>query len=237
MEIIRQLELRLDLKTLMCALGGTRRASRLETDAIWSLAAIEKHAQPKAIVDLFDLCRHSATQVVLKRPNGAENLQLTIGPKTNLLKNARMVQVSVCTLGACLDQLRDQLRQEKKELRAFVLDTAAVLALAQLGKKLNQLAEMAASSRQWGVGRRMAPGSLEGWTMEDQMGLASILPIDKIGISLTRSGMLVPLKSATAVIGMGPNYSSPKVGTVCRWCRHQKGCVVRRTSEMMSFDS
>jgi hypothetical protein len=99
--------------------------------------------------------------------------------------------------------------------------------LGVLGQKINQLAEIEAASRNWGVGRRMAPGSLKGWTMEDQKHLANLLPKEKLGVSITPGGMLVPLKSATAVIGMGPDYSSQKVGTVCQWCKHEKTCIAR----------
>ena len=47
-------------------------------------------------------------------------------------------------------------------------------------------------------------------------------------MSLTGSGMLTPVKSATALIGLGPGYESKTVGKVCEFCDLKDTCWTRR---------
>ena len=157
----------------------------------------------------------------------ASQTTLHTGLKTDLLEAAELVFVTVTTLGPELDDLRKEEQKKGRTLRSYTLDNAGIFDLHALGKSLNNLAEEQADMRGWGVGYRMSPGSLAGWSIKDQTALCNLLPIEKIGLRLTDSSMLTPLKSVAGMVGMGPGFPSSHVKSACRWCEHKDTCISR----------
>lgn len=212
--------------------GGVHQLERLKNDAAWSLETVAKYARPKAAIEQFEIDNVSSETITIKQAGNNKKVTLTVGPKADLLKNAGLAQISIGTLGPKLDELRQDLKNQNMELRSFVLDTTAILALGRLGQQVNRWIENQAAQQNWGVSPRMAPGSLNGWTMEDQKQIAVLLPFSSIGVDISSSGMLIPLKSATALVGVGPSYESASIGTVCQWCRHQHHCIVKHLTPL-----
>jgi hypothetical protein len=70
---------------------------------------------------------------------------------------------------------------------------------------------------------RTAPG-LCGWDLAEQKGILSLLPADRIGVTLSSAAYLLPQKSATAVIAVGAEY--PPLPLPCRNCP-EEGCPRR----------
>jgi hypothetical protein len=69
------------------------------------------------------------------------------------------------------------------------------------------------------------PGMV-GWPVsEGQLQVFSLLQADLIGVRLLPSGMMVPRKSLTLVIGLGAEVSTE--GTPCDYCTMRDGCRYR----------
>ena len=98
------------------------------------------------------------------------------------------------------------------------------MALAKVGKALRTLAEREAGQRKWGIGPTLSPGHLTGWHLSDQINLCPMLSLDEIDVHLNEQGVLIPLKSVSGVIGIGPQYKSKKVALVCRFCTYSTTC-------------
>jgi len=153
---------------------------------------------------------------------------LRMGPHAHLMEKARLALVSAVTIGSKLESLIDHYNSKGDILKAYLADSIGVVALSQVGEAIRRLAEREAESRGWGVSPSLAPGSLVGWPLTGQRDLCSLLPVQEIGISLTQNGVLKPFKSVSSLIGLGPDYSDKKVGSVCRYCSRAETCWRRR---------
>ncbi len=103
-----------------------------------------------------------------------------------------------------------------------------MVALGKVGDTAARMAEDRAREMGWGGGARLAPGSLVGWDTARQTEICALLPLDATDIRLTDSGLIVPFKSASGRIGLGPGYRDTTVGSVCALCRLKDGCWRRK---------
>jgi hypothetical protein len=113
-------------------------------------------------------------------------------------------------------------------MMSYLLDSAGVVALGAAGEALRCIAEDAAEELGWGVSPSLSPGSLVGWPLRGQHDLCGLLPLEQIGVRLTNHAVLEPHKSASGLVGLGPDYESTRVGSVCKYCALQKTCWRRR---------
>lgn len=151
------------------------------------------------------------------------------GPHTmELLEGASMVMAGVSTIGPALEARVAELNDAGDIIAGYVLDCAGVIALSGVGDRLRRIVEDEAAGRGWGVGDNLAPGSLVGWHMRDQRKLCSLLDMESVGVRLSDSNVLVPHKSASSLIGLGPGYRSKKIGSVCRFCNLRDTCPSRK---------
>jgi len=224
--ILQNLDFHFDKAELDKAISQSQGNRRFKEEIDWSYETLNKVVQPKAVTGLFPVKKKDEEHVVVQgHTEELAQVVLTTGFKTDLLDPAELVFVSIVTLGPDLDNLRKEVQGKGRTLRSYVLDNAGVLALHHLGKSLNVLAEKEAKKRGWGLGYRMSPGSLSGWSIKDQRAMCSLLPIESIGIKLTNSSMLTPLKSVAGLVGMGPGFSSSRVKSACKWCEHKDTCI------------
>lgn len=154
--------------------------------------------------------------------------RLRVGPNIGLLRPARRALVFVSTVGQPLDDAVRERSGSGDPLGGYLQDCVGVVALAKVSEAANALAEAEASRRGWGVGARLAPGSLVGWDADRQRELCDALPVSEAGISLGDGGLLRPFKSASGLVGVGPEYPGKTVGSVCGLCRLRDGCWRRR---------
>ena len=109
-----------------------------------------------------------------------------------------------------------------------LLDTVGVMALGTLGDEIRERVENQAAEKGWGVGPALSPGSLSGWPIRGQRDICALLPLDEIGVRLNEHCVLEPHKSVSMLIGMGPDYDSAHVGSVCHFCCLADRCWRRR---------
>lgn len=185
--------------------------------------------QPAALYDWFDVCSVEGPQVRLSSSTEPDvEVLLYLGPKADLLAPAERVLVSVGTIGPALEQRVRDLQAAGENLKAYLLDSAGVVALGAVGEAVRCLAEETAADLGWGVSPSLSPGSLVGWPLQGQRDLCALLPLDSIGVQLNGHSVLTPHKSASALIGLGPGFESTRVGSTCRYCALQKTCWRRR---------
>ena len=184
---------------------------------------------PAAVYDLFDVLGVEGRQVHLSSPsNGGGRTLLHVGPKADLLQPARKVLVSVGTIGPALEHRVHELNTAREALKAYMLDSAGVVALGSVGEAVRCLAEEKAEELGWGVSPSLSPGSLVGWPLRGQRELCNLLDLGDIGVQLNNHYVLEPHKSASGLIGLGPGYESTSVGSVCKYCALQETCWRRR---------
>ena len=78
-----------------------------------------------------------------------------------------------------------------------------------------------ATARGLGTGMRASPGQ-EGWSIWQQQMLFGLLSAEEIGVRLTESCLMLPRKSVSFVIGLGPEMRPDAV--TCDFCSKRNRC-------------
>jgi hypothetical protein len=218
MPILKDIKLHISIDELLRAQGSAAQRPAIYETARWAIAEAQRLAEPAAVWALLPV-----HQVDGERARVGE-AWLRVGSHADLLAPARQALVSVATIGPALEAEERRLVQEGSLLEGFMLDSAGVLALAAVGHSLSRLAEALAAQREWGVSLALAPGSLVGWPVYDQKALCSLLDLAAVGVTLNSSQVLVPHKSASRMVGLGPGYTARQVKSACRFCPQRETC-------------
>ncbi len=228
MAVRRDILIEIEASEVMLALSRGRR------DPSWMAAATRAALeQARALYDPVILYEWAAVASVcagtanVSLPGNASR-QLFIGPHGQLLAEAREAMVFTASIGLRLDAAVRDLGANGELLASYLLDCVGVVALSKVGDVAARMAENRARERGWGVGPRIGPGSLEGWPVDRQKELCALLDLADADITLNGSGVLVPFKSASGLIGIGPGYPHSRVGSVCRLCTLREKCWRRK---------
>jgi hypothetical protein len=200
--------------------GALKRPSMQEA-ARAALARARPLVEPSLVYDWFPVSeaeRHHARvgSVVFK-----------LGRHADLLERAEEAFLALVTIGPHLEAESRKLQTGGKALDAYMLDAAGVFAVGLLLQKARRLAEEEAAHRGWGVSAELAPGQLSGWSIAEQLLVAQLLDLDAIGVQVTSTGILVPQKSASIMVGIGPEYESSEVRSPCEYCDVRDTCRFR----------
>jgi hypothetical protein len=154
-------------------------------------------------------------------------LVFQLGRHADLLGPARLAFLAVVTIGPKLEERSRELQASGKALDSFMLDAAGVHGVGKLIGMAHSIVEKDAADRGWGVGAELAPGQLSGWAIAEQILVGRLLDLEPIGVHVTESGMLVPQKSASIMVGVGPEYESSEVRSPCEFCDLGETCRYR----------
>lgn len=228
MPILKDIPVFLTAREVVDSLNrGKTVAPKMMEKAEEAVVRAEDLWEPAVVFDWIGVEAVSEAEVRIIPPNGGVDT-LQVGPHADLLGKAEIALVSVHSIGPRLDEAVRELNRTGDNLLAYLLDSVGVVGLGKVGDAVRAMAEKEAEERNWGVGANLSPGSLVGWPLEGQGPLCSLLPIQEAGVTLNASHILVPFKTVSGLIGLGPEYKSRKVGSVCRFCMHAETCWRRR---------
>ena len=185
-------------------------------------------AEPLIAYSFFDVSGIDKENITLKDEQEKREYPICIGPNANMLDRAGTIMAVAHSIGPAIDERVKELNQNSLYLEGYLLDFAGLSALNHVGRQARIIAEDKAARNGWGVTASLSPGSLEGWEVSGQKSLHELLHLDKTGIEITESCMLVPFKTVISIIGIGPGYTSKKVGSICRLCSLRETCLQRR---------
>ena len=142
-----------------------------------------------------------------------------------LLEHCQKVAIFVLTIGNRLEEMVGHLAEEGLVLQAAVLDAIGTEAVEKLADFVQgSIAEMA-SAQGLCISRRFSPGYCD-WNIGQQRMVFRAMEDDHAGVRLTEKCLMLPQKSVSAVIGIGPcnnveNYNP------CKTCK-KRNCIGRR---------
>lgn len=142
-----------------------------------------------------------------------------------LLRKADEAALFVCTIGPRMEQWSRELQREGNVLLAFLVDTVASVAVENAADLLHDHIGLAMEQRGLKTTNRYSPGYCN-WSVAEQHRLFSLLPAGFCGITLTESALMVPIKSISGIIGIGPAVK--RVEYTCDVCG-VKDCTYRST--------
>ena len=145
----------------------------------------------------------------------------------SLLPEAKELAAVVVTIGPGLEKRVADYTSQGEPLRGLLLDGIGSAAVDSLAQEACKLMAGEASSRGYEVSRPLSPGMPCGLPITDQRRLLEMVPSGEIGVSLTPAGIMVPRKSVSMVIGIGPEMKTGTGAEVCAGCNLGETCPYR----------
>ncbi len=151
----------------------------------------------------------------------ADGNHLTGPLVTEHLGGASEVVVILCTIGNDLSEIVAQ-HAETKLIYALALDAVGSAAVHSLNAAACNVVEQNAAAAGLQTGLPLSPG-MEGWGVRPgQQEVFSIIDGAEVGVTLTPTLQMQPLKSLTTVIGVGRDIAS--TGAICDYCPLRDTC-------------
>jgi hypothetical protein len=142
-----------------------------------------------------------------------------------LLRQCHKVAIFVLTIGGRLGEVVRQLSGEGFLVQAAVLDAIGSDAAETLAHVVQDIIKSEAAAERLAISRRFSPGYCD-WRISQQRMVFRALGGDSAGIRLTDGCLMVPQKSISGIIGIGPAGSVEDYNP-CSTC-NKHDCAGRR---------
>lgn len=136
--------------------------------------------------------------------------------------------VVLCTIGPRLEKQVTDYSKNGATLRGMILDGIGSAAVDKLVSEVLRLIATEVSSRGYEISSPVNPG-MPGFPLPEQWNLLRLVNADEIGGRLTASGVLVPRKSTSMVMGIGPQMTRWTQAEVCARCSLRETCHYKVT--------
>lgn len=146
-----------------------------------------------------------------------DSLQISGARTIRRLGRISWAYLFAVTIGSKLEDEVNSLFERGEYTKSAVLDAAGSVAVESLAERVNQTVRQRAGQIGLIAGDRISPGYND-WLLEAQHSLFPLTQGDRVGISLNKSGLLVPRKSITALIGIGTNDLKQQGKSECSRC-------------------
>jgi len=145
---------------------------------------------------------------------------------SSVLAEAKQLAVAVCTIGPKLEKQVTEYFSDDEALRGLLLDGIGTTAVDSLTFEVCNLVGYEASLHGYQASSPLSPGGSR-FPISEQWQLFPLVPASQIGVSLTSSGVMVPRKSLSMVIGMGHDMKTWTKAESCARCNLRDTCRYR----------
>jgi hypothetical protein len=187
------------------------------------LAGIKKThlLEPAIAYEIYTITEISQRQSSLRGKPGIRDPLLS-----SLLPQAKELAVAVCSIGPRLEKQVTNYTSQGELLRGTILDGIGSAAVDSLTEEACKFIAAEASSRGYETSNPINPG-MPGLPIAKQRQLLKLVPAEEIGVNLTSSGIMVPRKSVSMVMGIGPQMAKWTRAEICARCHLKKTCPYR----------
>ena len=153
-----------------------------------------------------------------KEGNRMEVAGRFFSPGKTVFNQVRKAEKLVLFAGTAGEKISDRCRhlnQEGEAVYSYVLD---VMGSVVAGKAIDKLAddlEKESAAQGYRISESYSPGYCD-WSVAEQQQLFSFFPLGFLGIRLSDSSLMTPVKSVSGIIGIGPELK--REGYQCRLC-------------------
>lgn len=144
----------------------------------------------------------------------------------HLLEQCQKVAVFLVTIGNYLEETSYELAKDGHMLQATVLDAIGSDAVERVAEFVQSRIEEEANVQGLINSRRFSPGYCD-WDIGQQRMIFWAMRGDIIGIHLTGECLMVPQKSISGIIGIGPSDGKVRSFNPCKTCQ-KYDCPGRR---------
>ena len=141
------------------------------------------------------------------------------------LRGSEAFALFVATAGAEFEDLQMRLKDDDDMVRTFIADSFGSVIAERTADIMEECLQGELNGRGWRHTNRFSPGYC-GWHVSEQQRLFPLFGVERpCGVRLTESSLMVPIKSVSGVIGLGPGVR--KLEYSCGLCDY-KDCYKRR---------
>jgi len=203
--------------------GGARVRPEIKKVITELLAEVKKGSllKPAVAYEYYSIAAMHPDRIALE---GDKSIEGPLLPAT--FPEAKELIVLVATIGLQLEKQVTEYTKSGEALRGMVLDGIGTAAVDRLIPEALELIAAEVAARGYEISSPVNPG-MPGFPMTEQWSLLELTPASEIGVSLSSSGVLVPRKSTSMVIGIGPKMTRWTQAEVCARCSLRQTCPYR----------
>jgi len=227
MPVIRDISLKLDYNDEVLRRQGLGEPSRVRPEIkkviTELLAEVGKGGllEPAVAYEYYPITAMDSDRISLE---GDRAIEAPLLPA--IFPEARELVVLIATIGPRLEKQVTEYTKGGGALRGMVLDGIGTAAVDRLIPEALELITAEVAKRGYEISSPVSPG-MPGFPMTEQWNLLELAPVKEIGVSLSSSGVLVPRKSTSMVIGIGPKMTRWTQAEVCARCSLRQSCPYR----------
>ena len=166
------------------------------------------------------------TEVDYQRLSLEGNTVLHGSALLSVLSPAKELAVLVCTIGCKLEEKVTDYFSKSEPLQGLLLDGIGSAAVDSVAQESCRLIRRGASLRGYQTSSPLSPDG-HSFPLSEQWQLFKLVPAEEIGVRLTSTGLMVPRKSVSMVIGIGPQMTTWTKAEACARCNLSKTCRYR----------
>jgi hypothetical protein len=141
----------------------------------------------------------------------------------DIFPDAKELAIVVCTIGPKLEEQVTGYSKSGDALSGMLLDGIGSAAVDRLNQEAYKFIAEKASSHGYQASSPVGPG-MPRFPLTEQWNLLELANAHEIGVSLTSSGVMVPRKSTSMVIGIGTQMKTWTLADVCARCNLRETC-------------
>ncbi len=228
MPVIRDISLNLKTREVLRRQGlgkGAKVRPEIKILIRQLLASLKKARllEPVVAYEYYMVSSINGSQISLE---GDKAIQGPLLPA--IFPEAKELAVLLCTIGPRLEKQVTDYSKSGKTMRGMILDGIGSTAVDMLALEVLRRLASEVSSRGYEISSPVNPG-MPGFPLTEQWNLLGLVNADEIGVGLTASGVLVPRKSISMVIGIGPKMTRWTQAEVCARCSLRESCHYKVT--------
>lgn len=222
-KLVKEFDIRLSPEDILLGQGidPARASNRLFETARPVVEEAHDLLKPAAIYKIVEVIKFEHQRVSFE--GGAFEGSLV----ARAMAGAEHLYIAVCTIGEELEKRVEEL-MSGNPLRAVTLDGAGIAGLRKVSQAVEDIISAEACELDLDLGMRAQPGQ-EGWPIEQQREVFSVLPAGQIGVRLTESCLMLPRKSVSFVIPRGEALNNSLAP--CDFCSKRNRCEWRKDKQ------
>ncbi len=223
MEQMENFNIEIDINDILRGEGVNQEVVRATKPAMEKAAESALHVgypllHPQAVINTLNISKHYHDTILLEN-----NQRLSGNLVSRHLGGAIQIAAVVCTIGEELDKKIKE-NTVSNALLALALDGVGNAAVEQLGQEVCRRIGENAHSIGMTTSTPLSPGEPE-WPVEiGQPQIFALIDLSKIQVTITSGGMMMPKKSISFVVGIGPEMSQTDP---CHLCNLRERCRYR----------
>ena len=226
MPVVRDIPLNLDVKEMLRR-SGVKEQSRVRPEIRNSTLELLKGVEEESLIEpamAYEIFPLDSVNREQSSPEGSHSVKWSL--LSSLFPEAKELAVIVCTIGLRLEERVTYYFKNGEPLRGTLLDGIGTAAVDLLSQECCRFIIKDASPRGFQASSPISPG-MPCFPITEQWWLLELVPSREIGVSLTTSGIMVPRKSTSMVIGIGQQMITWTQDEVCARCNLREDCLYR----------